>query len=346
MSAKTSILLTGATGYIGGSILTRFLQRPDASSLDIRLLVRSAEKAKKIQDLDLGVTVIIGSHSDSELMEELASQVDVVLATADCDDINAAQSALRGLKKRYEATGKAPIFIETSGTGVYADMVNGAHANSEVFDDANADQIETLSPTAPHRPVDEVIVSGDAEGYVRSYIVLPSTVWGIAKGPLFESKISNPHSKQIPYCVRAGLVRGQGGMLTEGRNVWPLVEIHELSDLYSMLYDAIQSGNPMVRHGREGYFNAVYDEYSMQQLARGISEALVILGRGKTTEPSSFTQEELVKFFGPFGPFFGSNCRCLATNSKAIGWAPKKGLKEMLASIRYEAEALIAAEGL
>ncbi|KAJ4490122.1 NAD-binding protein [Lentinula aciculospora] len=342
MSTKVPLLLTGATGYIGGTVLTRFLRRPDASSFDIRLLVRSNEKAKNIRDLNLGVTVFIGSHTDAGLMEELTSQVDIVIATADCDSIDAAQSTLRGLKKRFEMTGKPPIFIHTASTGVYADFVGGKHANSEVFDDSKPEQIETLPPTAPHRPVDLAIISGDAQGYLRSYIILPSTVWGTATGPLFDAKISNPHSVQIPYSARAALARGQGGMLTEGKNEWPIVEIHELGDLYSLLYDAIQSEHPMAGHGREGYYNAGHEDYSMRQLAKSISQALVELNRGTNLEPSPFTQEELDKFFGQFASFFGSNSRCLSTRSKAIGWSPQKGLGEMLASVQYEIEALIA----
>ncbi|KAJ3823530.1 hypothetical protein EV361DRAFT_340795 [Lentinula raphanica] len=342
MADRVPLLLTGATGYIGGTVLTRFLQRTDASSFDIRLLVRSPEKAKAIKDLGLPVTVYVGSHTDVELMERLASQVDVVIATADCDSLDAAQSTLKGLKKRYATTGKPPIFIQTSGTGVYGDFVDGKHANSEVYDDANPEQIEKLPPTAPHRPVDLAILAGDAEGYVRSYIILPSTVWGTATGPLFNANISHSDSVQIPYCARAALARGQGGMLNEGKNVWPIVEIHELGDLYSLLYDAVQSKHPMAGHGREGFYNAGHEEYSMRQLATSISEALVKLNRGTHLEPSSFTSEELEKYFGPYGGFFGSNSRCLSTRSRAIGWSPKKGLEEMLASVQHEVEKLIA----
>ena len=99
MSAeRIKILVTGATGsytlylrtapksltdisnkgYIGGTVVSRFLARPDASSLDIRAVVRSAEKGEKLKAF--GITPIIGSHDDEELMIKAASQVDVVLA--------------------------------------------------------------------------------------------------------------------------------------------------------------------------------------------------------------------------------------------------------------------------
>jgi uncharacterized protein YbjT (DUF2867 family) len=78
MASKTKILLTGATGYFGGSILSRFLARPDFSSLDVRVLVRSPEKAKKFEEL--GFKAIVGSHTDEEIMIQAVSEVDIVVA--------------------------------------------------------------------------------------------------------------------------------------------------------------------------------------------------------------------------------------------------------------------------
>lgn len=97
MSNKTNILITGVTGlyrlsmssnyrlkspllgYIGGSVLARFLQRPDFSSFNITALVRSPEKADKLRALK--VNAVVGSHSDVPLMESLAADSDYVIAT-------------------------------------------------------------------------------------------------------------------------------------------------------------------------------------------------------------------------------------------------------------------------
>ncbi len=60
-------------------MLTRFLQRPDFTSFDIRVVVRSSEKAERLRK-EFGVTPIVGSHDDLELMEKAAQEVDVVIA--------------------------------------------------------------------------------------------------------------------------------------------------------------------------------------------------------------------------------------------------------------------------
>jgi uncharacterized protein YbjT (DUF2867 family) len=71
-------LIETLKGYIGGSVLSRFLKHPDASSFNITVLVRSPEKAEKLKAF--GVNPVVGSHSDTTLVEGLAAQADVVIA--------------------------------------------------------------------------------------------------------------------------------------------------------------------------------------------------------------------------------------------------------------------------
>lgn len=56
----------------------RFLKHPDASSINITVLVRSPEKAEKLKAF--GVNPVVGCHSDTPLVEELTAQADVVIA--------------------------------------------------------------------------------------------------------------------------------------------------------------------------------------------------------------------------------------------------------------------------
>ncbi|KAJ7020329.1 NAD(P)-binding protein [Mycena alexandri] len=334
-TTKTSFLLTGATGYIGGAILTRFLAHPKAHTFQFTVLVRDPKKAEKFEDL--GVKAVVGSHSDAHLVEKLASEADVVIAAADCDDLGAAKATLAGLRKRH-ALGVVPIFINTSGTGVISDQAKGAFAGDLVYDDSDVKQIRSIAPTQMHREVDLAITEADEEGYVKSYIVLPSTIYGLAKGQLVDAGLQNPHSQQIPALISAALDRGRAGMVGEGKNLWPNVEIHELADLYTILYDNIVE-NPDLGHGWNGFYFGASGEHSLLDVGKAIGEALVATGKSDNPEPTTFSQEELDKYFG--GSYLGSNSRCRATRSLSIGWKPTKTTSDMLASIRPEVEALI-----
>ena len=73
-----SLIYSVYLGYIGGSVLSRFLKHPNATSFDITTLVRSPEKAEKLKTF--GVHPVVGSHSDLALVEKLAAKADVVIA--------------------------------------------------------------------------------------------------------------------------------------------------------------------------------------------------------------------------------------------------------------------------
>ncbi|KAK1224082.1 hypothetical protein PQX77_008412 [Marasmius sp. AFHP31] len=342
MSGKVKVLATGVTGYIGGAVVNRFLARPDASSFDIRAIVRSPEKAEKLKSF--GITPIIGSHNDENVMVKAVSEVDVVIAMADCDDLAAAKATLKGLKKRFEETGKPPIFINTSGTGVLADKAAGMHITDTIYDDANPDQIESLAPTQIHRNVDLEIVGADKEGYTKTYIILPSTIYSIAKGEIFDAGISNPHSIQVPALIRASLDRKQGGMVGDGANLWPNVDIHELADLYSALYDSITKNPEKTGHGREGFYFGASGEHRLYDVGKAIGEALVQFGIAKSPEPTTFTKEEIDRYFGG-SAYLGSNSRCRANRSRSVGWNPLKTTEDFLKSIQAEVEALVKKGG-
>jgi hypothetical protein len=70
---------------------------------------------------------------------------------------------------------------------------------------------------------------------VKTYIVLPSTIYGIATGSLVDAGLQNPFSQQIPQLIKLSLKRGRAGMVGEGRNIWPNVHIHDGRQFYTYL---------------------------------------------------------------------------------------------------------------
>ena len=72
-------------------------------------------------------------------------------------------------------------------------------------------------------------------GYVRTYIVLPSTIYGVASNALTEAGVQNPYSIQIPTLIRAAVSRGQAGMVGEGAALWNNVHIDDGMFVYCSL---------------------------------------------------------------------------------------------------------------
>ncbi|KAI0360027.1 NAD-P-binding protein [Trametes cingulata] len=356
LSKPVKVFLVGATGYIGGSVLTDLLNTKEDSTLDITVLTRSPEKAQLFERF--GVSTVVGSLDDVEKLEAIAEQSDVVIECADADHIASTKAFLAGFRKRYEKTGKTPLLIHTSGTAVLNDNAAGMYGTDTIYYDSDPEQLEAIPPTQPHQAVHKTVVAADKEGYVRTYMILPPTIYGLASGPLVDAGIIHRRSNQIPALIRASVDRRQAGMVGAGKNFHPNVHIDDgalpaisrsawaaltaaacpytVAQLYRTILESALSGAD-IGHGREGYYFAENGEHNMLDIAKAMGAALKDMGLAVTVEPSTFTKEELNKYFGG-SESLGTNVRCRAERSRTIGWKPVKTTTDMLASIRPEIE--------
>ena len=65
------------TGYVGGAVLVRLLRHPKATTFDITTIVRSADKAKILQD-KFGVNAVVGSFHEFDKLASLAEMAHIV----------------------------------------------------------------------------------------------------------------------------------------------------------------------------------------------------------------------------------------------------------------------------
>ena len=108
-----------------------------------------------------------------------------------------------------------------------------------------------------------------------------------------------------------------------------------MADLYVLLLEKIHSGEPLA-HGRNGFYFGEDGEYVIYDLAKAVSEALYSKGKSKSATPTALTEDEVAKYF-PSSAVLGTNSRCKAERSRAIGWSPKNGgLELFLASVKDE----------
>ncbi|KAJ7610622.1 hypothetical protein DFH06DRAFT_1065094 [Mycena polygramma] len=330
MSSSKNILLFGATGYIGGSVLQKLLAHPRAGEFKISVFVRDASKAEKLRTF--GVTAIVGDlASDFNLLTALAKDADVVFTLADSTNKPAEKAILAGAKARFEATKKPTTYIHVSGVGAIADCtVYGRHPNSPTYDDSDAAQMATIAPTQLHRPVDLEILAADDTGYIKSYIVLPTTVYGLAKGPLVEAGIQKEQTGLMPLIIGASLARGQGGSVGEGKNIWYNVEVYDLADLFIMVFNAAV-GDATLGHGRLGLYFAENGFHELCEVYEIVARIQFEYGKGQSAIPTPFDEEEMKKYFGGIGSLIGSNAKCSASRARALGWRPVNNRADFLA---------------
>ncbi len=116
------IFLTGATGYIGGSVAERLLREGHA----ITCLVRTQQGAQEIGKR--GMRPVFGTLDDAEIIARAAREADAVVDTAEANHagvVEAIASALHG-------SGKP--FLHTSGSGIVAAVTNGERSDS-IYDE-------------------------------------------------------------------------------------------------------------------------------------------------------------------------------------------------------------------
>ncbi|KAI0648487.1 NAD-P-binding protein [Trametes meyenii] len=344
MSAdKISIFFTGATGYIGGTVLQRLFEHPRWQSFDIILLVRNTEKAKFLED-KYGLKIALASLQELDKLSALAEDARVVIHMADNDDVDAVKAILSGMRARHEKTGELPLLIHTSGVGEIIDDAWGDYVSDTVYSDLDIPKIEALPSTALHRPVDLLVVAADIAGYARTHIVLPSFVYGVGKGPLYDAGVANPQTALIPMHVRAALLRGNVGIMGKGLSRWASVHIQDMADMYIRMLDALLTNPDNVSHGREGYFFAENGENSTAEMLRVISNALFALGRVTNPELVLYTHEDLEKYFENviIGRLLFTNSRCSADRARReLGWTPKHTSKDCLDGLIHEVELVV-----
>jgi nucleoside-diphosphate-sugar epimerase len=302
------IFITGASGYIGGSVLTTLLQYPDKFS--ISALVRSKTQADELKKL--GVVPVLGSLDDLEILSTAASEAHAVVHTADADHLPAAQALVKGLKIRKD---KKAVFLHTSGTGVLT--YTGEHTEVP-FDDADIERIHNIPIHALHKPIDAWIYENTED--LTAAIIAPSTINGIGTGPF--RKIS----QQVINLAKAASGRKKAGYVGPRKDtIWSNVNINDLADLYLLVLNGLLAGT--IEHGKQGgwYFGAVH-EHTWLHTAELLAIELQKLGLVTTTELSEFEPEFIDKYlYGEAArrTWIGDS-RAVSNRSKKIGWNPHR----------------------
>ena len=116
------VFVTGASGFIGGSVATTLVRR----GYQVRGLVRNAEKADVCRRF--GIDPVIGTLADAGLLTREARAADAVINAANSDDRAAADAFIAAL------AGSGKTLIHSSGSSIVADQAKGEPLDA-IFDD-------------------------------------------------------------------------------------------------------------------------------------------------------------------------------------------------------------------
>lgn len=283
------VFLTGATGFIGGSVARRLVE----DGMTVRGLTRDERKAEPLRQA--GVEPVIGTLDDLELLASEARAADAVVSCADADHRPSIDALLQAL------AGSGKLLLHTSGSSVVGDDARGDRESERVYDEYSAFSVAERK-RARHE-LDEAVQAG-AERDVRGVVICPSLIYGVGRG-------HNPHSVQVPFLVEQARLSGVARVVGQGRNRWSTVHISDLEALYSLALSAAPAG---------AFYFAEHGESSFAEIGEAIADRLG-LGDVRSWDADAAAEE-----WGPARAYFtfGSNSRVRAKRAREeLGWSPQ-----------------------
>jgi nucleoside-diphosphate-sugar epimerase len=281
------VFVTGASGYIGGSVAVRLA----AAGHDVRGLIRNPSKGDALRAL--GIDPVLGELDDRELLDREARRAAAVVNAADSDHCGAVETLVEAL------AGSNKVLLHTSGSSIIGDDARGEPSEA-VFDDS-APITPTLDKVA-RVAIDRHVTDAASRG-VRSVVLCNSLIYGWGLGP-------HKESIQIPDLVRQARESGVPRHVGRGLNVWSTVHIEDVADLYLLALDESSSGTFMfVENG----------EASFRDITKAIGGALGLC------PPQPWPIEDAIAYWGYERAVYalGSNSRVRALRARALGWSPR-----------------------
>jgi nucleoside-diphosphate-sugar epimerase len=284
------IFVTGASGYIGGSVSQRLLE----AGHQVIGLVRSAEKAKALSSL--GIEPLLGSLDDSEALREGATRADATINAANSDHYFAIQTLIESL------AGSGKVLLHTSGSSIVCDDAMGQGPGQAIYDDDAP--FQPMLHRIPRIQIDRMVRSAGVTRGIRAAVICPTMIYGVGLG-------LGKESDQIPRLMEQATTQGKGIYLGAGLNVWSNVFIGDVADLFLLALERAPSG---------ATFFAENGENSMREVAAAISKHLGFGG-----ETASWSIDDAIGELGGFGRVaLATNARVRSTNARRLlGWSPK-----------------------
>jgi len=312
-------LITGSTGYIGGSVLAAVTKaHPEYA---VTAILRKV--SQNYVDAYPRVKTIVGDYDSADILADAASQSDIVIHAGDSDHKGAMQALLTGLGRRT-----APTFlIHLSGTACISDVYSGVFGvpSPRVWSDVDdIEEIAKLPEDRIHRHVDKLVFEAAATHgtHIHTAIMCPPDIYGRGHGP------GITQSFMVPFFYDAILAHKSAFYVAKGENVRSLVHIEDVMSLYVHVVEeavkALDTGN--VRDecwGKNGFYFNSSSEVVWKDVAAATGKIMVSLGLIDSPEPKESSLEEVRSGGGLSLYMFGSNSRSRAHRGRDVfGWKP------------------------
>lgn len=164
------IFITGATGFLGGTLATRL-----SATHNVRGLVRSTADAASLAVA--GIEPVLGNLDEAGLLAGEARAADAVINAADSDHAGAVDAILDAL----DGSGKP--FLHTSGSSIVG-SASGGEPQDDVYSEDDVYGDATWAPASDKQArvsIDRRVLAAKARD-IRSVVLCNSMVYGTGEG--------------------------------------------------------------------------------------------------------------------------------------------------------------------
>lgn len=366
-SPAPKILLLGATGYVGGTVLYHLIRSPAiARCLPISVLVRGAERAEKLKSAygNHVSTVSLTSLNDLDLITTLASEHDIVINAGTGYHPASAEALVYGLAKRKAASNGntsgegtvPPWIIHTSGNSNIADNPLAGDCYPEDFwlHDSDPESIyelekekEAREPYLQRTAELAVLDAGSKLGVGATVLQIPA-IFGSGRG------LFNAAEALVPMMLRFVLRHGYGPRLGDGTAQIGLVHVEDLAALYvRVVEEVVEGGGKVVPSGRGGIVFPCVGMVTLADIARDCVEAVARKGIIQTKEVKEVDLDTVAAEFGAgdLGRHIAAICWAAHWNTagtvgeKKLGWKPLHGKEAWHDRAHFDSELDAVLEG-
>ncbi|WKT40468.1 NAD(P)-binding domain [Fusarium oxysporum f. sp. vasinfectum] len=279
-----NILITGAAGYIVGSIVANLLSKhPETTKQQVFAAVRTDEQAKALSTLGINVLKVDLSDEQTVVNEISSHKISVIVHAANSINPELALPLINALAKQKESAGKPTHFIHTSGlSAFYANSGWPRTVNKDTY--AVFETEKEFADSYPIRKTDVMVIEyAQAQG-VTPFVIVPSIVYGRGTGAW------NQLSVMVPGLTQASLKLGRVYKFDENISL-QAVHISGLTALYCRIIHAALK-NEEIPSRKEGYYSAVSHETDMWEFQDHLAAAMKARGLVSSNKPEKYPSDE------------------------------------------------------
>ncbi|KAF4557006.1 Hypothetical protein D9617_1g088880 [Elsinoe fawcettii] len=324
---KLKALVTGATGYVGGTVLESILNSPDTSLPNLSLSVAVRDTSHESYFASRGVTTHhLSSLDDTATLRLLASQHDIVLHMASGFHTPAAAALIHGLADRKSSSGADVTLIHLTGTSNIGDRpISYGLVDKRVHSDKD-DILGLLKEREKvfqysQRKTDIVVTETGLEKGVRTYIVMLPLIFGYGTGV---TKLN----RMLFGFAGADIKRGQAGYIGDGEGRWGVIDVKDSAAVFTALLGKVVKGD-YPPSGEKGWIFPSAAESTYKEWAARNGEAGFKAGVLTNKEPKGVSLDEQAAASGwpaEIAEALATNARVRSERGAELGWEPTIGV--------------------